>query len=210
MPRRFGGLGLAELVDEGTDNGRSLRELARDLGVSQPTAWRLQNRSRPDRPKPRGGRRPVLDERARSIVRRVAFSSNRINAVAIAREVHAARNITVSPWTVRRFLNSENISSIKCRPRPRLSKDHVSARLQWAESHADWTETNWAQVVYTDECRINLCGPDGGARAYKRRGAPLEERHTVPTVKHGGGGHLGVGLCEPEGQRQDSVGTGED
>jgi len=181
-------LGLASTVEEGADEGMSSRRVASSLGISQATAWRLQNALRPDRTKPRAGRPPQLDERARSVVRRLAFSRSRINAVAIAREVQAAGNITVSPWTVRRFLSSENISSIKCRPRPRLTKDQVTARLEWAESHAAWTETNWAQVVYTDECRINLCGPDGGARAYKRRGAPLEERHTVPSVKHGGGG----------------------
>ncbi|GFX61014.1 transposable element Tcb2 transposase [Trichonephila clavipes] len=37
-----------------------------------------------------------------------------------------------------------------------LTRDHSSARLQWCREHHNWTEQDWAGVLFSDESRFSL------------------------------------------------------
>ncbi|GFW21113.1 transposable element Tcb2 transposase [Trichonephila clavipes] len=39
---------------------------------------------------------------------------------------------------------------------PQLSRQHRTARLQWCREHHNWTEQNWACVLFSDESRFSL------------------------------------------------------
>lgn len=44
--------------------------------------------------------------------------------------------------------------------RPALTKKHEQARLAWAKKYIHWT-TEWTNVIFSDEKKFNLDGPDG-------------------------------------------------
>lgn len=43
---------------------------------------------------------------------------------------------------------------------PSLKPHHMEARMTWAQKHMSWT-TEWTKVVFSDEKKFNLDGPDG-------------------------------------------------
>ena len=67
----------------------------------------------------------------------------------------------------------------------------------------------WKRIIWSDETNINRFGSDGHQYVWKKKGEPLSDRTTTPTVKFGGGnlmvwecmGWNGVGvLAEVEGR----------
>lgn len=70
----------------------------------------------------------------------------------------------------------------KAQSRPPLTKKHKLKRQDWAKKYL---KTDFSRVLWTDEMRVTLDGPDGWARGWitKGRSAPLRFRR-----QQGGGG----------------------
>jgi len=45
---------------------------------------------------------------------------------------------------------------------------------------------DWKRILWSDETKINRIGSDGQVYTWKKKGEPLSDRTTTPTVKHGG------------------------
>jgi len=102
------------------------------------------------------GRPPLLTLRdKRAVLKHV---SN--NCVSIS-EVKAKLNIPASKETIRRVIHQNpHIKFLKMKAKPVLTKLHKQVRLGWAKDHMSWTK-EWNNVVFTDEKKWNLDGPDG-------------------------------------------------
>lgn len=88
----------------------------------------------------------------------------------------------MSERTIRRRLAERNLRAFRPARAPQLLPQHRRARLAFAREYADWTVAEWKDILFSDESRIALRGPDGRQRVYRRRNerfAPCTVTETV-------------------------------
>jgi hypothetical protein len=96
------------------------------------------------------GRPEVLTKRdKRTILRAV-----RKNRQYTHEQVHRIYTPHVSLPTIDCMLRVLNIKKWLANEQPKLTVDHVKARLRWALAHKDWTVEDFRRVIYSDECSV--------------------------------------------------------
>lgn len=71
-------------------------------------------------------------------------------------------NVNESVRSVQRVLkNSDHAACMKRKPCTGLTQKHKHIRLDWCKDKIYWTIDDWKKVVFTDEKKFNLDGPDG-------------------------------------------------
>ena len=83
------------------------------------------------------------------------------NAVQAAKALSTINTQDITPQTVRNRLKSSGMISVAKQHKPLLSKKHRKARLEFAETHLEWTMDDWMKVIWSDETKINRLGSDG-------------------------------------------------
>lgn len=142
--------------------------------------------------KDKGTRRNLTDRDLRKIRREIARNPSSTSATIFAR----AGVIPRSRQARCNVLNemARNINPI---PRPPLNQIHKEKRLAWAQKYM---KMNFQNVLFTDEARATLDGPDGWAKVWNPIGTPTPHRFRR---QQGGGsimfwaGIIGDKLCGP-------------
>lgn len=127
---------------------------------------------------------PQDDRRMVTLAKKDPF----IGSVKIKGEVFGPESNTgVSARTVRRRLVEAKLVGRVARKVPLLKKEHKQARLAFARKYGHWTISQWKNVLFSDETKINMISSDG--RQYVRRPIKTEmnPKYTKKQVKHGGG-----------------------
>ncbi|GFW56860.1 transposable element Tc1 transposase [Trichonephila clavipes] len=85
-----------------------------------------------------------------------AKRNRRTTAQQVANQFLAASGKQISRKTVARRLRGRGLYArrpVVCVP---LTRQHRTARFQWCREHHNWTEQDWACVLFSDESRFNL------------------------------------------------------
>ena len=101
------------------------------------------------------------------------------------RDITNISGLPVSTATLRRRLKEVELYSRVRRRKPFLTPQHKKARLEWANRYKDWTTEDWKQVIWSDECPIQLGQPVRRQRCIRKKGEAYKENHCVPTFKSG-------------------------
>ncbi|KAG1167121.1 hypothetical protein G6F46_012603 [Rhizopus delemar] len=83
--------------------------------------------------------------------------------------------------------------------KPFLSDQHQKNRLKWCKKHQNWTVDDWKKVIFSDETKINIFGPDSNPYTWKEDGAVSRPHHINQTVKYGGGSLMMWGCMTAKG-----------
>ncbi|GFV66800.1 transposable element Tcb1 transposase [Trichonephila clavipes] len=99
------------------------------------------------------------------------------------------RRKQISRKTVARRLRGEGLYArrpVVCVP---LTRQHRTARLQWCHEHHNWTEQDWACVLFSDESRFSLssdCRPQliwrESGTAYRPENIQEKERYPTSSI----------------------------
>ncbi|GFV77608.1 transposable element Tcb1 transposase [Trichonephila clavipes] len=84
-----------------------------------------------------------------------AKRNRRTTAQQVANQFLAASGKQISRKTVARRLRGGGLYArrpVVCAP---LTRQHRTARLQWCHEHHNWTEQDWACVLFSDESRFS-------------------------------------------------------
>ncbi len=80
---------------------------------------------------------------------------------------------------------TQNYRCYTARCKPLTSTKNRKARLEFAKKHKEPEEF---LCLWTNETKINLYLSDGKAKMWRKKGTANDPKHTVSSVKHGGGG----------------------
>ena len=175
--------------------GYSCRQIQSKTGVGKSTIGRIKKEMDGDEEKSKGGRPSKLSPSDKRSITRQITTGKLDNAVQATHFINNILSNPVTPQTVRNALKKDNFHSIVKQKRPLLKKVHRLDRLKFAKYHENWTVDDWKRILWSDETKINRIGSDGRTYTWKKKGEPLSDRTTTPTVKHGGGNNLMVWGC---------------
>ena len=199
---------IQEQVKELSCQGKSSRDIASILSISRSTVARILKKSHLGSSTTKNGRPRLLDDHDERYICRLAITGKCSTATKIKQELSAYSGIKVSSKTIMRTLNRNQIKSRYKKKKPQLSKSNRQARVQFEKVHRSWQESDWDQVIWSDETRICLYGSDGRERTLRKDGFALQDHDIIPTKKFGGGSIMvwgcmlssGVGyLCRVDG-----------
>ncbi|KAG2456820.1 TC1A transposase, partial [Polypterus senegalus] len=145
----------------------------------------------------RGRKRKIDKTLQRRIVRMVdkqpQSTSKHIQAVL------QTQGATVSARTICRHLNEMKRYGRRARKNPLLTQKHKKARLEFTKMYLRKPNSFWANVLWTDETKVELFGKAHHSTVYRKRNEAYKEKNTVPTVKHGGGSKMFWGCFAASG-----------
>ncbi|GFX97556.1 transposable element Tcb2 transposase [Trichonephila clavipes] len=141
------------------EEGRKITEVAREFDIAHSVVSRLWKSFKTTGMCSRrhgGGRvRNTTPAEDRYIVLS-AKRNRRTTAQQVANQFLAASGKQISRKTVARRLRGGGLYArrpVVCVP---LTRQHRTARLQWCREHHNWTEQDWACVLFSDESRFSL------------------------------------------------------
>ena len=148
------------VVELHTSGNLSYEKIASELNISKSTVgnyikkWRSGIQVEEIRAP---GRQPILKKEDRARIRQVLVENKHVSSKGIANKLKVPSNdapsCSVTPRTIRRVLSEMDYKHSTPTVQPLLSDIHKQRSVEWCNLHR---ETDWRQVLFTDETTIEL------------------------------------------------------
>lgn len=181
-------LPIIKMAIKHMQDGFSTRETALKLNISHTTVARIVTNNKENIPTNKGGRPrrilPTTVEHIKLNLKRGILKS----ASEALNQANEVNPVPISVSTIKRGLKESGLTAKKVIRRPALKKKHINSRLQFVKKYKEWTEEDWANVVWSDESKINRICSDGMKWVWDDQPGAITTRTVQGTVKFGGGG----------------------
>ena len=147
---------VSEILDL-RGQGEKLQAIAARVKRSVSTVARVVSGKLGEKVKTHSGRLKNVSEREARLL--VCAASTRNESASQAR---ASIAVDASVRTVQRILHAHpELSWKKIKRTTMMTKQHQKARVEWARDKESWGPIEWPRVVFSDEKKWNMDGPDG-------------------------------------------------
>jgi len=166
--------------------GLSTTEISKRLQCNQSTVARILARYRLNgntcRKEGSGGLKKSTVRQDR-VLKRLCLTDRKASSTDLKTQWETQTGVRVSSRTVRRRLFKDGLVSRKPLKKPLLTARMRKARLAWAKEHVNKSQRFWHQVLFSDESKFNLNGPDGRTFVRRRKGEQFLPECLSSTVK---------------------------
>ncbi|GFX93000.1 transposable element Tc1 transposase [Trichonephila clavipes] len=111
----------------------------------------------------------------------------KISAPKIAASTSNTLGLSVSAETIRKVLKKAGYNDRVARKKPLIGKRNRVKRLKFAKEHVLKPQQFWNEVIFSDESKFNIFDSDSHRMVWRKPNTSHHPKHTIPTVKHGGG-----------------------
>lgn len=173
--------------------GRSRRSVAVQFDLAESSVRHIYQRyvaTGSFEHRPRTGRPRVTDKREDCLLAQEALRNPFSTSSMLAGRANETREVPISSRTVLRRLSEQGLCRCKPAAAPVLTRQHKAARLAFAREHANWTVEEWSQVLFTDESRFSLQGPDGRMGVWRKSKMRYEQQNFVRRSNYWGGSKM--------------------
>ncbi|GFU29760.1 transposable element Tc1 transposase [Trichonephila clavipes] len=145
------------------------------------------------------GRKKILKfTTERRVIHQVKIDP-KISAPKISASTSNTLGQSVSAETVRRVLRKAGYNVRVARKKLLIGKSNRVKRLKFAKEHILKPQQFWNEVIFSDERKFNIFGSDGRRMVWRKPNTSYHPKHTIPTVKHGGGSVMVWGCMAASG-----------
>ncbi|GFX53793.1 HTH_Tnp_Tc3_2 domain-containing protein [Trichonephila clavipes] len=173
------------------EEGRKITDVAREFDIAHSVVsrlWKLFKTAGMCSRRHGGGQvRSTTSAEDRYVVLSAKIN-RRPTAQQVANQFLAASGKQISRKTVARRLRGGGLYALRPVVSVPLTRQHRIARLQWCREHHNWTEQDWACVLFSDESRFSLssdcrrqliCRESGTAFVQKISRKSTDIRHAI-------------------------------
>ena len=165
----------------------SITEISKRVKRSRKAVYNAIMTTRTDGSGKKAGPKRKLTHAAMRAVLRKASS-----VLYSAQKLRSMFNLPVGVRRVQQLLQkAQHLEWCKMKVAPKLAPHHREARLKWAREQITNSTSSWRKVVWSDEKKFNLDGPDG----YSYYWADTRLPRRIFSKRQAGGGGLMVWGC---------------
>lgn len=175
-------------ITAGLAEGLTILQLSEELGRDKRTVASFVEKPKISPRKDKGKRKVISPRDMRKISKEVNKDPN-----DTSRSIFIKAGVAAMSRKTRCSILNEIARNVKPISKPPLNQTNMKKRIAWAQKYM---KTDFQQVLFTDESRATLDGPDGWAKVWSPKGDPMPYR--IRRQQGGGGVMFWAGIVGDE------------